>query len=215
MLKLDLPDLGRPLRLLCLGAHSDDIEIGCGATLLRWLAEGVKLDVDWVVFSGNGARAAEAETSARRFLAGSSDARVTVRQYRDGYFPESWSRIKDDFEGIRRACSPDLVLTHYHRDLHQDHRTVSELTWNTFRDHLVLEYEILKFDGDLGNPNLFLPVDAETARRKALLLREGFPSQRSKPWFTEEAFLALMRIRGIQAGSTGYAEAFFARKLTF
>jgi LmbE family N-acetylglucosaminyl deacetylase len=215
MLNLDLVrDPNTPFRVLALGAHCDDIEIGCGATLLHLLERHANLCFDWVVFTSNAARAREAEAAAERFLRGAKEKRVVIKQFRNGYFPDQWARIKDDFEALKSEVSPDLVLTHYQQDAHQDHRTIAELTWNTFRDHLILEYEIPKYDSDLGSPNFFVPVDAATAQRKARAVVECFASQRDKHWFTEDTFLALMRLRGVQsAAATGYAEAFYARKI--
>jgi LmbE family N-acetylglucosaminyl deacetylase len=215
MLKLDLVgDPDQPFRILALGAHCDDIEIGCGGTLLQLLASHPNLCFDWVVFTSNPTRAREAEASAEHFLRGAKEKRVALKSFRNGYFPDEWARIKDEFEALKGAVKPDLIFTHYHRDDHQDHRTIAELTWNTFRDHLILEYEVPKYDSDLGNPNLFVPVAPERARAKAHALVEHFPSQASKHWFSEDTFLALLRLRGVQcAASEGFAEAFYARKL--
>jgi LmbE family N-acetylglucosaminyl deacetylase len=215
MLNLDLVrDPDRSFRILALGAHCDDIEIGCGATLLGLVASHANLCFDWIVFTSNDERAREAESSAERFLRGAKEKRVVIKQFRNGYFPDQWARIKDDFEALKREVDPDLIFTHYQRDLHQDHRTIAELTWNTFRDHLILEYEIPKYDSDLGSPNLFVPLDAATAQQKARTVVECFPSQRDKHWFSEDTFLALMRLRGVQsAASSGFAEAFYAQKV--
>jgi LmbE family N-acetylglucosaminyl deacetylase len=215
MWQLDLVrDPDAPFRILALGAHCDDIEIGCGATLLRLLAGHSNLHFDWVVFTSNPTRAREAEASAEHFLRGAKEKRVLIKEFRNGYFPDQWARIKDEFESLKGAVSPDLIFTHYHRDDHQDHRTISELTWNTFRDHMILEYEVPKYDSDLGSPNFFVPVDRETARAKARAIVERFPSQAAKHWFTEDTFLALMRLRGVQSASReGFAEAFYARKI--
>jgi len=207
-------DTRTPLRVLCLGAHSDDIEIGCAGTLLRLAAGPAPLDVRWVVFSARDEREREARESARRLLEGAADLRIDVLDFRDGFFPDSWAAVKEAFEDLKvESPGPELVFTHYRRDLHQDHRTVSQLTWNTFRDHLILEYEVPKWDGDLGRPNLFVPLGAELARRKARHLVESFPSQREKPWFGEDTFLALSRLRGVEsAAEHGHAEAFHMRK---
>ncbi len=208
-----LSDPASPFRILLLGAHCDDIEIGCGGTLLRLLREHPNLCVDQVIFSSSPARAEEAHASAEHLLRGAKEKRVVLKEFRNGYFPEAWARIKDAFEALKAEVQPDLILTHYHRDLHQDHRTVAELTWNTFRDHLILEYEVPKYDPDLGSPNLFVRLDAALAAEKARHIVAAFPSQRSKHWFTEDTFLALMRLRGVQAAAaSGYAEAFYARK---
>jgi len=205
---------GQPTRILCLGAHADDIEIGCAGTLLRLLGNGHDVEMRWVVFSAPGARRREAQGSARRFLNGATGSRVLVKQFRDGFFPYFGARIKECFESLKRLPPPDLIFTHYHGDRHQDHRLISELTWNTFRNHLVLEYEIPKYDGDLGSPNVFMPLDDATQRRKTRHLWAAFPSQRHKPWFSEDTFAGLMRLRGIECASPGgYAEAFYTRKL--
>jgi LmbE family N-acetylglucosaminyl deacetylase len=203
-----------PLQVLCLGAHADDIEIGCGGTVLDLLAKRPDTQVHWVVLSACGVREREATASAERFLAGAREKDVVLREFRDGYFPYSGNDIKDFFEGLKSEVSPDLVLTHYRHDLHQDHRMVSELTWNTFRDHLILEYEVPKYDGDLGVPNLFAPLDSTICDEKIAAILDGFSSQRGHYWFTDETFRALLRLRGVEARSeTGYAEAFFARKV--
>ncbi len=215
MLKLRLDSGGGDLRLLCLGAHPDDIEIGCGGLLLRLFGERPGTEVRWIVFSGNDERRPEAEGSARRFLCalGGGKAAVSVHGFRDGFFPSEFARIKETFEYLKRDYRPTLVLTHCRDDLHQDHRTLSELTLNTFRDHLVWEYEIPKYDGDFGNPNLFVPLAESLCRAKTAALLEHFPSQRRRAWFTAETFMALMRLRGIGCNSpSGYAEAFYCRK---
>jgi LmbE family N-acetylglucosaminyl deacetylase len=205
-------DLDAPLRVLALGAHCDDIEIGCGGTLLRLAEHHRHLHVDWVVFSSSPVREKEARASAERWLERAESKRIRVEQFRNGYFPDEWAAIKDAFESLKDEARPDLILTHHQQDLHQDHRTVSELTWNTFRDQLVLEYEIPKYDPDLGSPNFFVRLDDALAQRKARAIVAGFPSQADKHWFSEETFLALMRLRGVQCAER-YAEAFYARKL--
>ncbi len=214
MLGLAFAGPPRPLRLLCLGAHPDDIEIGCGGSVLRLIAEQPGMSVRWVVFSGSERRRVEAQSAARHFLAGSADAEISVLDFRDGFFPSQHAEIKDAFEQMKRDYRPSLVLTHYREDLHQDHRLVAELTYNTFRDHLVWEYEIPKFDGDLGNPNLFFPLSREHCRRKVTTLLEHFPSQSERAsWFTEETFFAMLRLRGIGCNApSGLAEAFYCRK---
>lgn len=205
-----------PLRVLALGAHADDLEIGCGGTLLRLAAERRDLEVVWVVFCSTPERAAEARASAAAFLAGAARTRVLVHDHRDGFLPYSGAAVKEAFEALKREVSPDLVLTHYRGDLHQDHRLVSELTWNTWRDHLILEYEIPKYDGDLGSPNLFAPLTAATLERKISLVQEHFRSQAGKRWFTPELFRALPRIRGMEcAAPEGLAEGFYCRKAVF
>lgn len=214
MLRLSLGNRTTPLRILCLGAHSDDIEIGCGGTLLRILAEYSKVEVHWVVFSAKGARRREAQNSARLFTKSAKSRRVIVHSYRDGFFPYQGARIKSDFERLKGA-NPDLIFTHYRQDLHQDHRVINELTWNTWRNHFILEYEIPKYDGDLGSPNVFFSLDEATCRQKAEYLDQAFLTQRSKHWFSEGTFFALMRLRGVESCSpTRYAEAFYGRKVT-
>jgi len=201
-------------RIVCLGAHADDIEIGCGGTLLRLLAEQPDLEVDWIVFSGNAQRAAEAQTSAQAFLAGAARANVELHTFRDTYFPAAWGEIKEVFARLRDRVSPDLVFTHRRDDAHQDHRVLAELTWCLFRDHLVLEYEIPKFEGDLGQPNLFVPLAPEVCDRKIELLLTHFASQQARPWFTADTYRALLRLRGVECNSpTQFAEAFHARKI--
>jgi LmbE family N-acetylglucosaminyl deacetylase len=202
----------RVRRVLALGAHADDIEIGCGATLLA-LARAHELEVTWIVLGADRIREQEARASAASFLGAA--ATVECHGFRDGYFPYVGGSVKDVFEELKSRLDPDLILTHVRHDLHQDHRLVCELTWNTWRDHLILEYEIPKYDGDLGAPNVFVPVSAEHAREKVRLLAGSFASQSDKHWFDEEVFLGLMRLRGMEARSpTGYAEAFVCRKLT-
>ena len=202
-------------RVLCLGAHSDDIEIGCGGTILRLLAEHSNLSVYWVVFSANQARRREALTSARLFLGGTKSKKIVVHSFRDGFFPYQGARIKREFE-LLKAINPAVILTHFRHDLHQDHRLVNELTWNTFRNHLILEYEIPKYDGDLGAPNVFVPLSEFVCRQKAEYLSRAFQTQRGKHWFTDGTFLGLMRLRGVESGSRQkHAEAFYARKLVF
>ncbi len=202
----------RPLRVLCLGAHADDIEIGCGATLLQMAAEHA-VEVWWNVFSGGRARAEEAGESAAHWLASVQGKTTKFHEFRDGFFPDEWAGIKVEFEKLKEEFEPDLIFTHFRGDLHQDHRTISELTWNTFRNHSILEYEIPKYDGDLGAPNFYVPVSAATARAKADALMEFFESQCTRHWFCEELFLGLMRIRGMECcAPSGYAEAFHARK---
>lgn len=201
-----------PLRLLCLGAHPDDIEIGCGGTLLRLLRSYPRVAVYWFVLSGNNERRREAIQSATHLLAGVKEKTITVKNFRDGYFPFDGAAIKAFFEEIKQACAPDVIFTHYREDRHQDHRLVSDLTWNTFRDHLVLEYEIPKFDGDLGSPNAYVALDAGLCQQKIQHLTAHFASQHAKRWYTAETFQALLRLRGIECGAD-YAEAFHARKL--
>lgn len=205
---------GTPLDILCLGAHSDDVEIGCGGTLLTLLERHPGSSVRWVVFAADDVRAGEARDSAADFLRGAARSRIDVHAFRDGFFPAQFAEIKQCFEALKRSGQPDLILTHHREDRHQDHRTLAELAWNTFRNHLILEYEIPKYDGDTGNPNLYVPLTRAAAERKAGLLMQHFGSQRARSWFTPETFLGLMRLRGIQsAAPEGYAEGFHAHKL--
>lgn len=211
---LQLAKPGERLSVLCLGAHSDDIEIGAGATLLSLIDRGVQLDVHWCVLSGGGVRDEEARKSAADFLAKAANAQVEVMSFRDGFFPEQGDAIKQWFEALKLKVSPDLILTHRRDDAHQDHRKVCQLTWNTFRDHQILEYEIPKWDGDIGQPNVYMPVSATALKRKIELLISHFGSQRSKRWFDDETFRGLARIRGMECcAPERYAEAFFGRKL--
>jgi len=201
--------------LLAIGCHADDIEIGCGGTILSLVETNPALAVTWLVLSATGERHAEARASAAAFLSGvRREPRVQLESFRDGFFPYLGADVKEVFEQLKTEVSPDVVLTHSGKDAHQDHRLAAELTWNTFRDHLVLEFEIPKYDGDFGTPNVYVPLTEERARRKAELLRTHFASQRAKHWFTDDLFLGVMRIRGMEANSpTGYAEAFTCRKL--
>ncbi len=208
------PERRGPLKLLCLGAHSDDIEIGCGGTVLRLIAENPDLAVRWIVFSAAGIREAEARDSAAAFLQDVGDKRVDVIGFRDGYFPFQGAGIKDYFEAIKADFEPTLILTHWHDDAHQDHRLIAQLTHNTFRDHLVLEYEIPKYDGDFGNPVLFVPLTRDQAHHKIEMICRHFLSQTRRRWFCEETFLAMAWLRGIGCNAPeGVAEAFYARKL--
>jgi len=201
-------------RILCLGAHCDDIEIGCGGTLLKLAATYPSLHVDWVVFSSTPARAQEATASAQHFLEALPNNTVRIFAFRDGFFPYAGAAIKEEFEGLKASCQPDLIFTHYREDRHQDHRLLNELTWNTFRDHLILEYEIPKYDGDLGQPNFFVHLEEVYCQRKIAYLLRHFQSQANKHWFTEETFRALLRLRGIEARAPQlYAEAFYVRKI--
>jgi len=214
MLNLGFASRGAALRILCLGAHSDDIEIGCGGTVLRLLGENPGAEVWWVVLGAAGDRKAEAARGAELFLAGAQKKNVVLKEFRDGYFPYIGAEIKDFFEWLKRQYSPDLVLTHYREDLHQDHRLVSELSWNTFRDHLILEYEIVKYDGDLGTPNCFVHLSESVARRKIQALMDCFKTQRDKRWFTEDTFSSILRLRGLESNAPDkYAEAYYARKI--
>ncbi len=199
--------------VLCLGAHSDDIEIGCGGTLLKLIADNPNLSVYWVVFSGEQTRADEATASAQDFLKGCREREVIIKGFRDSYFPYQGEAIKDFFHTLSKEVQPDLVFTHRKEDAHQDHRTLADFTWCTFRNHLILEYEIPKFEGDLGHPNVYVPLETEVCKRKVDLLMQHFATQRSKNWFTRETFDAVHRLRGLECVSD-YAEAFTSRKLT-
>ncbi|MGL3107801.1 PIG-L deacetylase family protein [Bradyrhizobium sp. BR 1432] len=206
---------GDRLSVLCLGAHSDDIEIGAGATLLSWLDQGIRLDVHWCVLSGAGEREQEARASANDFLREAASSNIEVMAFRDGFFPEQGEKIKVWFEELKDRVDPDVVLTHRGDDAHQDHRQLARLAWNTFRDHLILEYEIPKWDGDMARPNFYMPVSASAMQRKVDLLVRHFGSQRSKQWFDAETFLGLARLRGMECrAQERYAEAFFARKVS-
>ena len=203
------------LTILCLGAHSDDIEIGVGATLLSMMERGVSLKIYWCVLSGAEEREREARASAADFLMNAAEATIEVATFPDGFFPECGREIKCWFESLKSRIDPDVILTHYRDDAHQDHREVCRLAWNTFRDHCILEYEIPKWDGDMGQPNLYVPIAANTLQRKIDLLIKHFGSQRSKHWFDTETFRGLARLRGMECRAPEhYAEAFHARKLT-
>ena len=203
-----------PRRVLCLGAHCDDIEIGCGGTILRLIKEGPDCQIYWKVFSSNAVRKKEALRSAGFFLNQANLGQVVISTYRDSYFPVQYKSIKKEFEKLKDKFAPDLILTHYRHDLHQDHKMISELTWNTFRRHLILEYEIPKYDGDLGKPNLFVALDRGTCEKKAAYICQCFTSQRNKQWFSADTFLGLHRLRGIEANARGgFAEGFHCRKL--
>jgi LmbE family N-acetylglucosaminyl deacetylase len=214
MMPLSLAGSGERLRLLCLGAHADDIEIGCGGTVLQLLRQGVRLEVDWCVLSAVPERAREARASAAAFLEGAAEARIQVERFRDGGFPYQGAEIKEWFETLKSLPRPDLIMTHARDDRHQDHREACQLTWNTFRDHLILEYEIPKYDGELAPPNLFVAVEPDILGRKIDLLHTHFASQRDRQWFDPETFRGLARLRGLECASpTGLAEAFLARKI--
>lgn len=201
------------LQVLLLGAHADDIEIGCGGTILELAASWPNLAVHWMVLTSNDARAHEANDCARRFLRAVPESTIVIERFRDGYLQYEGSRIKDYFERLKTEISPDVIFTHYRDDWHQDHRLVSELTWNTWRDHLILEYEIPKYDPDLGSPNVFVHLSDAAADAKVEHLMEGHPSQATRRWFTRDTFYGLMRLRGVAAQAERYAEAFYCRKL--
>lgn len=212
-LPLTLPHRG-PLRVLCLGAHPDDIEIGCGATVLELVRQAA--DLRWAVFSGDDRRAEEASRSARLFLGKDGARRLVRHAFRDAHFPAQFTAIKEAFEALAARFRPDLIFTHFRDDRHQDHRVLSDLAWNTFRRQVVVEYEIPKWDGDLSTPNLYAPVTARAARRKVGFLLRAFATQRDRDWFGEGVFFGLMRLRGMECRApSGFAEAFFGRKLVF
>jgi LmbE family N-acetylglucosaminyl deacetylase len=203
------------LKVLCLGAHSDDIEIGCGGTLLRLIEEYERLEVYWMVLSAPGQRRLEARASAEYILGKLKKKTIIAKNFKDGFFPFEGAAIKKEFEALKKKISPDLILTHYREDRHQDHRVVSDLTWNTFRNHLILEYEIPKYDGDIGNPNFYVDLTRAQCERKRDVLLKYFISQQQKHWFTENLLFSLLRIRGMESGrSSEYAEAFYCRKAT-
>jgi LmbE family N-acetylglucosaminyl deacetylase len=214
VLTLNLQDAVREgPTILCLGAHCDDIEIGSGGTLLHLKRAFPNLRFHWVVFSACGSRGEEAARAAELFASG-CEKQVVLKDFRDGFLPYTGGKVKDFFEELKGQVNPDIIFTHWQRDAHQDHRLISELTWNTFRNHMILEYEIPKYDGDMGRPNFFVPLEAPSYEKKIEFLFEAFTSQRAKRWFDREAFLGLMRIRGMESNSpSGYAEAFHARKL--
>lgn len=198
--------------ILCLGAHSDDIEIGCGGTILRLAKQFPNAAFHWVVFSAQGIREAEAGQAAAMF-AGTALREPVMKAFRDGFLPYAGAEVKEVFEELKKV-SPDLIFTPNRNDAHQDHRLIAELTWNTFRDHMILEYEIPKYDGDFGQPSVFVPIESEVCKKKVQYLIEAFKSQHSRRWFDESTFLSLLRLRGMECNApSGYAEAFYCRKL--
>jgi LmbE family N-acetylglucosaminyl deacetylase len=213
-LKFSKNDHPSPLRILCLGAHSDDIEIGCGGTVLRLAEENPAAVFHWVVFSAEGIRAAEARQASSLFVKPSALSQLILRNFQDGFLPFVGAEVKTLFEELKKSVSPDIIFTHYGRDAHQDHRLISELTWNTFRDHLILEYEIPKYDGDMGRPSVYVPLSDDICQSKIQYLMNAFPSQQTKKWFQKDTFLGLMRLRGMECNApSGRAEAFYCRKL--
>ncbi len=214
MLKLNF---GNSLQqVLCLGAHSDDIEIGCGGTLLKLIEMYPDLSVCWIVFGAKGKRKEEAIKSAEDFLSSVNRKKIVVKGFKDGFFPYIGAEIKGYFEELKQEVNPDFILTHYRQDLHQDHRIISELTRNTFRDHLIWEYEIPKYDGDLSSPNLFVHLNKSICQQKIRHLMTHFQTQGNKQWFTEETFTSILRIRGIESNATEqYAEGFYCHKILF
>jgi len=207
---------GLAYKVLCLGAHSDDIEIGCGGTILKLIENYPNIVFQWVVFSASPEREKEATCSAGKFLADVAQKQILIKSFKDGFLPFIGMEVKEAFEQIKQTFNPDLIFTHYRGDAHQDHRLISDLTWNTFRNHLILEYEIPKYDGDLGNPSFFVPLKSSICQSKIKHLIDSFPSQKYKQWFSEETFLAILRIRGIESNAPDkYAEAFHVRKIVF
>jgi LmbE family N-acetylglucosaminyl deacetylase len=203
-----------PLKVLVLGAHSDDAEIGCGGTILKLISDGVIESLRWVVLSGTEERIEEARVSAEAMLAGVPDCQILQPGFRDGFFPYDGAGIKAFFEELKRDFQPDLIFTHQRHDLHQDHRITCELTWNTFRNHFILEYEVPKYDGDMGAPNAFVPLESDIVQHKIDHLMTHFVTQTSRRWFTPDLFSGLMRLRGMECQSpTSHAEAFYCRKV--
>ena len=205
-------DFKKARNLLLLGAHADDIEIGCGGTILKLARARPDLNILWVVFGAEGKRRREARASARLFLEGTGRSQVLIKQFKTSFFPAQLEEIKTSFEALKRSFEPDIVFTHYREDRHQDHRLLSDLAWNTFRDHLILEYEVPKYDGDLGIPNLFVPLKKVICQQKTKYLGQVFRTQSNKHWFSDDTFMALMRLRGVECASQ-YAEAFYCRKM--
>lgn len=215
MIPLSLPGgVNGALQILCLGCHSDDIEIGCGGTILRLAEQYPQCVFHWVVFSALGVREAEAQHAATMFVAPGRLKGPLLKTFPDGFMPFVGAEVKTIFEELKLAVAPDLIFTHHHDDAHQDHRLIAELTWNTFRDHLILEYEIPKYDGDLGRPSVFVPLQPEVCHKKVQFIMDAFQSQRAKRWFERETFLSLMRLRGMECNAPSrYAEAFYCRKM--
>ena len=215
MIKLSI-DKQSPLKILALGAHCDDIEIGCGSTLLKLLDEYPTAEIFWVIFSSNPTRKVEAENSAKDYLKNHSKSAIEINSFRNGFFPYVAIEIKEYFETIKARFDPDIIFTHYSEDKHQDHRTIAELSWNTFRNHVIFQYEIAKYDGDLVTPNFYSILDDGHVEKKIDLLMKHFSSQTDKHWFTKDLFKSLMRLRGVECASeSGFAEGFHARKLSF
>jgi LmbE family N-acetylglucosaminyl deacetylase len=215
MIQLNLDSApGGALSILCLGSHSDDIEIGCGGTVLRLREQYPRCVLYWLVFSAIGIREAEAQRGAELFAGANRPEGTVLKNFPDGFMPFAGDEVKAVFEELKQTTSPDLIFTHNRKDAHQDHRLIAELTWNTFRDHLILEYEIPKYDGDLGQPSVFVPLAAEVCHKKVRYIMDTFQSQRAKRWFQEDTFLSLMRLRGMECNApSGYAEAFYGRKI--
>jgi LmbE family N-acetylglucosaminyl deacetylase len=209
-------DSSSPKKVLCLGAHCDDIEIGCGGTILNLVRTMKDPDIHWIVFSSDDRREKEALISAKDFLRDVKKKKIEINRFRNSFFPYHGAEIKEYFEELKREFHPDIIFTHYRKDLHQDHRLISELTWNTFRDHLILEYEIPKYDGDLGSPNFFVCLDDVTCRKKIDKVLKYFQSQNDKRWFSKDTFLSILRLRGVESNATEkYAEGFYCRKMIY
>ena len=215
MLRASLGNFGKgTLTVLCLGAHSDDIEIGCGGALLTLVERYPQVEFHWAVFSGDDVRREEAIRASQLFTSRGALKNFIHKNFPDGFLPFMGAEVKQMFEQLKHAVSPDLIFTHYRHDAHQDHRLLSDLTWNTFRDHLILEYEIPKYDGDMGTPNLFTPLEEGICEKKVESILSAFRSQQDRRWFNKETFLSVMRLRGMECNSpSGYAEAFYCRKL--
>ena len=215
MMKFEFPkEKKRLLKILCLGAHSDDIEIGCGGTILQMLTEYENVEVIWVVFGSSGQRDREAVASAKAFLAKAKKKEIIIKHFKTSFFPYEGDRIKKYFENLKKKAAPDIIFTHYRHDLHQDHRLICDLTWNTYRDHMILEYEIIKYDGDIGVPNLFVHLNSEVCQKKINCIMDNFKSQKKKDWFTPDAFHSILRIRGIESKAPDkFAEGFYCRKI--
>jgi LmbE family N-acetylglucosaminyl deacetylase len=201
-------------KILCLGAHPDDLEIGCGGTILRIIDEVPEATFSWIVFSGTESRRKEGLKSADMFLNKTDNKRIIFEEFRDSYFPFMGDRIKDYFEKLKKEFSPDIILTHYSKDAHQDHSLISKLTWNTFRNHLILEYEIPKYDGDLGIPNLYVSLSESYVLRKLEILNDAFKTQKEKRWFDDDVFRSLLRLRGAECNSQSrFAEGYYCKKI--
>ncbi len=213
MLELAFPPK-KNLSLLCLGAHCDDIEIGTGGTLLKLISEYKINSINWVIFTSNDIRKPEATLSAELFTRDVERTNIHINSWKDGFLPTIESELKIYFEELKKSIQPDIIFTHYRNDRHQDHRLVSNLTWNTWRNHLILEYEIPKYDGDLGVPNFFVPLEEEYIQKRNTILLDSFQSQKGKHWFDDDTFRALPRLRGMES-ATLFAEAFYARKIVF
>ncbi|MFZ0519760.1 MAG: PIG-L deacetylase family protein [Candidatus Acidiferrales bacterium] len=214
MIHLGLPAVNGRLEILCLGSHSDDIEIGCGGTILRLAEQFPDCVIHWAVFNAVGARQNEAERGATLFAGRHLGESPRLECFQDGFMPYAGAAVKSVFEDLKQVIAPTIIFTHNRKDAHQDHRLIAELTWNTFRDHLILEYEIPKYDGDMGQPNVFVPLESEQYQTKVRFIMDAFQSQHSKRWFREDTFLSLMRLRGMECNApSGHAEAFYCHKL--